>query len=368
MKWRRFYDCLWVHFRGHALEDAVGWGGELFFFLEEQHFVAEFLDDLRTDLFHPNQCVYEDEAGNDVIGLGEAELEVAIDDFAFAAEESIRHAVHRAAMHGDELLETEKVLREVGASRHTVEAGRRFSFQAGLADEECEKLVGEKTQRRFGLSSQKLGVERAEYFGVDGANEAYFGVPWFGNSLLLLLAGQPGAVNSAPRPQWVAEWKAKRAERAEKKEVRAAQAEAAPVDPNAQAKRKEKRETNILRGLDQLDGWLADLVRQGLAATATAGYKFWEEPARRLIDAQAAGVARRVKELGAVSHGRPDFEERATVSLGRLHLVSSAYRRRNELSSDWQTKTVLAGKLPTWAGTFERGFGQLDHHLIGIFA
>jgi hypothetical protein len=182
-----------------------------------------------------------------------------------------------------------------------------------------------------------------------------------GLGLLLLLASQPGTVSSAPRPQWVTEWKAKRVERAEKKEIRATQAEAAPVDPNAQAKRKEKRETNIQRGLDQLDGWLADLVRQGLAATATAGYKFWEEPARRLIDAQAAGVARRVKELGTVRQGRPDFEERATVSLGRLHLVSSAYRRRNVLPPEWQAElagqigwTVEQDELRTQAGVSDR--------------
>lgn len=182
-----------------------------------------------------------------------------------------------------------------------------------------------------------------------------------GLGLLLLLAGQPDAVSSASRPPWVVEWKAKRVERSEKKESRAAQVEATPADPDAQAKRREKRETNIQRGLDQLDGWLADLVRQGLAVTATAGYKFWEEPARRLIDAQAAGVARRVKELGAVRHGSSDFEERATLALGRLHLVSSAYRRRNTLSPDWQAEiagqigwTVEQDELRTQVGVSDR--------------
>lgn len=182
-----------------------------------------------------------------------------------------------------------------------------------------------------------------------------------GLGLLLLWAGQPGAVSASLRPEWVAEWRAKRVERAEKKEIRAAQAEAAPVDPAAQAKRREKREGNIQRGLEQLDGWMADLVRQGLAATATAGYKFWEEPAKRLIDAQAAGVARRLKDLGAVHHGRPDFEERATVALGRLHLTSAAYRRRNELSADWQAElagqigwTVEQDELRAQAGVSER--------------
>ncbi|EIP98937.1 SWIM zinc finger-containing protein [Opitutaceae bacterium TAV1] len=168
-----------------------------------------------------------------------------------------------------------------------------------------------------------------------------------GLGLLLLWAGQPGAVSASDRPPWVAEWASKRNERVAKQEARAAAqtetASAAPVDPSAQAKRREKRETNIQRGLDQLEGWMADLARQGMAAVATAGYAFWEEPARRLVDAQAAGLARRVRALGAVNRSRPDFEERATVALGRLHLTAAGYRRRSGLGEEWQAE--LAGQI-----------------------
>lgn len=183
-----------------------------------------------------------------------------------------------------------------------------------------------------------------------------------GLGLLLLFAGQPGAVGNSARPPWVTEWTAKRVERAAKQEARAAQTEApTPIDPAAQAKRREKRESNIQRGLEQLEGWLADLARQGLAATATAGYAYWEEPARRLVDAQATGVARRVRDLGAVSHGKPDFEERATFALGRLHLLTAAYRRRSELPADWQAElsgqigwTVDQDELRSQAGVNDR--------------
>ena len=165
-----------------------------------------------------------------------------------------------------------------------------------------------------------------------------------GLGLLLLWAGQPGAVAASDRPPWVAEWAARRSERVAKQEAKAAvQAETAPIDPAAQAKRREKREANIQRGIHQLEGWMADLARQGLAAVTTAGYAFCEEPTRRLVDAQATGLARRVRALGAVNRSGPDFEERATVALGRLHLAATGYRRRGELSDEWQAE--LAGQI-----------------------
>lgn len=159
-----------------------------------------------------------------------------------------------------------------------------------------------------------------------------------GLGLLLLFSAQPGALTGKSRPAWVDEWVAKRAEKAVKQEQRAtaeASGAAAP-DPVQQAKRREKREANVAQGLDFLDGWLRDLARQGLAATATAGYQFWDGPARRLVDAQAPGLARRVRELAELmtTRGRPD--EQVLAELGRLHLLVSAGRQRATLPPDWQ--------------------------------
>ena len=158
-----------------------------------------------------------------------------------------------------------------------------------------------------------------------------------GLGLLLLFAGQPGAVAAGTKPEWVVEWAAKRAQKATKQEAKAAEP-AAPPDPAAQAKRREKRAANVADGVDFLHGWLRDLARQGLSAAAPAGYGFWDGPARRLVDAQAPGLARRMRALGALVGNAAANEEQATTEIGRLHLLLTASRQRATLPHDWQAE------------------------------
>jgi hypothetical protein len=159
-----------------------------------------------------------------------------------------------------------------------------------------------------------------------------------GLGLLLICAAQPTVIPTGPRPAWVTEWAEKRAEKTAKQEAKVAtptKAEAAP-DPLAQAGRRAKREANITQGVSYLEGWLRDLVRQGLAAKAGAGYTFWNDPARRLIDAQAPGLARRIRDLGNQLNGSQPIEDRAIAALGRLFLLVAAASRRECLSDDWR--------------------------------
>jgi len=155
-----------------------------------------------------------------------------------------------------------------------------------------------------------------------------------GLGLLLLFAGSPAALAPGPRPGWVAEWAEKRAQKVAKQEAKTDEP-AAPPDPVAQVRRREKRSANMAGGVEFLDGWLHDLVRQGLSTVMATGYVFWDGPARRLIDAQVPGLARRVRTLGALVTSGPAGEERALAELGRLHLLLSASRRRASLPAPW---------------------------------
>ncbi|BET68226.1 SWIM zinc finger family protein [Opitutales bacterium ASA1] len=160
-----------------------------------------------------------------------------------------------------------------------------------------------------------------------------------GLGLLLLFATAPNALAVGARPGWVDEWVAKRSERAAKKEERAQKAEEEkPVDAAAQQKRGEKRTANIDEGVAFLEGWMRDIARQGIASLASAGYKFWDDTARRLVDAQAPGLARHVRDLGALANGRAGWEEHFAAHLGRFHLLLSAYRRREALPPEWQAE------------------------------
>lgn len=158
-----------------------------------------------------------------------------------------------------------------------------------------------------------------------------------GIGLFLIYVNSPAATPAAAPPPWVASWMAKRNEKAAEKELKAAQPapekSADEVARNAQqsAKRAEQREQKVAQGLEDLDLWLCDLVRQGLASAASRPYRFWDERASRLVDAQAPGAARRVRELATFAASGGQTQERLLERLALLHLLVNAYRRIDSL-------------------------------------
>ena len=159
--------------------------------------------------------------------------------------------------------------------------------------------------------------------------------------LLMLLAG--GAVPTAPMPGFVEEWQSGRVKRAEAKAARAAAPEK-PPDPQAQARRVEKREGRIDAGLAQLEAWLADLVAQGLATARTQPPQYWGQMAARLVDAQAPGIARRVRDLGDLAVSGADWQSELLTGLARVQLLIDAYRKLDRLPS------ALAAEVRTLMG------------------
>ncbi|WP_395295830.1 SWIM zinc finger family protein [Kitasatospora hibisci] len=137
--------------------------------------------------------------------------------------------------------------------------------------------------------------------------------------LLLLWSGSPEAVPAAEPADWASEWLAQRRDRAEQ---RAARAEA-PADPAAARRRAERRAARVAGGAAELRLRLADRVRHGLADQSTAGP--WEEVAARMVDAQAPGLATRVRELDTAP------QHRLLEEYAMLHLLATAATRVDEL-------------------------------------
>jgi hypothetical protein len=152
-----------------------------------------------------------------------------------------------------------------------------------------------------------------------------------GLGLYLLLANQPGIFPRGEPPEWVAAWRAGRAKREEKKAAVTATAEPKPVDEKAQAKRAARREENVARGLEELDRWLCDLVRQGLGAAQARPRDYWENTAKRMVDAQASGVARLVRQLAEIPSSGDGWQGRLLERLGKLHLLLERYQRIDAL-------------------------------------
>ncbi|MEU7865700.1 SWIM zinc finger family protein [Dactylosporangium sp. NPDC049140] len=176
------------------------------------------------------------------------------------------------------------------------------------------------------------------------------------HALALLLRWSSGAVPEAVAPSWASAWQAARAARANRSVAGPASpvgekpgggsSGRAPVSEKAQARRADR----IAAGLDELDRWLADQVRSGLAGSGKGG-PAWDTMIARLVDAQAASAAGILRRTTAVL-GSP---ERLLGELARLHLLVGGYRRLEELPEELAasvrmrvgvpiaTETVLAG-------------------------
>lgn len=161
-----------------------------------------------------------------------------------------------------------------------------------------------------------------------------------GLGLMLLYAGGSSAMKPAEIPSRVSSWLEGREKRAEQKAAKEQEKQEkiergeGLVDPAAKQKREDARLAKVTAGLDELGLWLADLARQGLAAAKGLPPSAWEERARRLIDAQAPGLARRVLQVVALplngEHGSSALLDR----LGQVDLLIRAFRRLEALPSD----------------------------------
>ncbi|WP_344470445.1 SWIM zinc finger family protein [Nonomuraea monospora] len=87
------------------------------------------------------------------------------------------------------------------------------------------------------------------------------------------------------------------------------------------------RHQRVAAGLAELERWLADQVRQGLAG---AQEHDWDGLAKRLIDAQAPGVAGVVSRLARV-RAEENWPGRLLEEYALINLLAIAYRRRAHL-------------------------------------
>ncbi|HEX6468466.1 MAG TPA: SWIM zinc finger family protein [Streptosporangiaceae bacterium] len=164
------------------------------------------------------------------------------------------------------------------------------------------------------------------------------------HALGLLLLWSDGAVPAASAPPgWVEEWLAERAARdgrgtpegaAEPGDAEPGAAAAGGAGPAARKidpKTAERRERRVDDGVAELDRWLRDQVTHGLAGAERASYRLWDDAARRLVDAQAPGLAGQVRALAGIPRRGPDWPERLLAEYALLRLLVVAHRRRAEL-------------------------------------
>lgn len=153
-----------------------------------------------------------------------------------------------------------------------------------------------------------------------------------GIGLMLLHARQSELFTDNIAPAWVTDWLQKRAVKEEKKTEK----EEKPVDEAAQVKRQQARQQKVEDGCNELLLWMKDIVRNGLLQLPEKGTSYWENMARRMVDAQAPGLAGMVRGLGDINFYGDGWQHLFLDQLLRIYLVMQGFTQGDALASPLQ--------------------------------
>ena len=110
-----------------------------------------------------------------------------------------------------------------------------------------------------------------------------------------------------------------------------------PPAPEASTQRPDRsadRHDRMRSGVLELDRWLADRVRVGLAAAELADPATWDRIAARLVDAQCGGLANRVRRIAGRIGRHADWYDITLAELAVLHALAQGALRASMLPDD----------------------------------
>jgi hypothetical protein len=162
---------------------------------------------------------------------------------------------------------------------------------------------------------------------------------------LLLLWSARAVPEQTDEPDWATAWLEERASRASRtKPGDSAEpgsesdtgSDSGPdaarvVDPVAAERRAARRAERVAAGLAELESWLDDQIRHGLAGLEQRGYAELNRLAARMVDAQAPGVAGAIRRAAGVIGSGPTWPGELLEELAMIHLTVAAHRRLPDL-------------------------------------
>jgi len=148
--------------------------------------------------------------------------------------------------------------------------------------------------------------------------------------LMLLFVRQPKAFRSASEvPDWVNTWKNKKSPKVPTAEKKNTPDEIAKLD-----KRLKNRLIRIQRmtaGVEDLEVWLLDLIRQGMATVEEQDYKFWQDLSARMVDTQLSALGPKIRTLQLLPTTLDDWPEHLLRELAELYLLVTGFKKLDQL-------------------------------------
>jgi hypothetical protein len=175
--------------------------------------------------------------------------------------------------------------------------------------------------------------------------------------LLLLYIGQPASFHKEEHaPDWANELMLQPGSAVhseEEKKRRAAQRE----------QRFGKRLLEMEAGVDELDRWLIDLIRQGLSVMANYDSSFWEKAAARMQDAKLGGIARRIRRFYSLQQTE-GWHVRMLEEIAQLYLFVQAFRQLEELPEPLQEEVMSMAGINKKREELLKAAGLTDRWLV----
>lgn len=186
---------------------------------------------------------------------------------------------------------------------------------------------------------------------------------------LLFTQGSDGFMMEEP-PEAVKNWIASRTKRIEKKEEKKDSdlekeiAEKIQAAAEQKAKTLDSRIQNIQDGLPELETWLLDITREGIASIEKNAAQICEDIAVRMSDAKMKGIATRIREIPLMINASPNWIEKVTTRLGELYLFINAFRQYENLPENLQESLKQTAGITLKKEEVRTDEGVLDNWLI----
>lgn len=162
-----------------------------------------------------------------------------------------------------------------------------------------------------------------------------------GIGLLLLFSKNNDAFRVVDEvPDWAASWLKSRDAKlgnaaSPLPEAPARSSEAALALAAKRQETREKRMFQMAAGLAELENWIFDLFRQGLATLSGQADAYWNDLATRMVDAKLGTLARRIRQLPGLM-ALPDWPDKVLSELGDIYLLLKAFQRLDQLPEPLQ--------------------------------
>ncbi len=118
-------------------------------------------------------------------------------------------------------------------------------------------------------------------------------------------------------------------------------AKGSPEKEAARDRNRSKRLQQMNAGFDELENWLGDVIRQGIANAAQQPPEFWEEIAARMVDVKLSRPARQLRQMAELSARQADWPDQMLDELSSLYLLSRAFRQYEHLPKVLRQEVIV---------------------------